>query len=284
LALVDMEFHKPPLIRLGLALLLGLLLALQPSGLRGEPVLEEPVLEVFVAAGCPHCAAAEAYLPQLRRRHPGLQVRIRHLGRDPEALADLERHSRRAGVGAPGVPTFVVGDAVLVGFDGPQRTGAQLQALIAEQRGRGALAVASPFGQLSVSRLGLPLFTLGIGLLDGFNPCAMWVLLFLLSLLVHWRDRRRMALVAGTFVLVSGLVYYAFLAAWLNVFLLLGLSRQLQIVLACLALAVGLVNLLDLRRRDGAYTLAIPAAAKPGCMPACARCCRAVPWFRRCWR
>jgi hypothetical protein len=89
-------------------------------------------------------------------------------------------------------------------------------------------------------------------------------LLFLLSLLVHWRDRRRMALVAGTFVLVSGLVYYAFLAAWLNVFLLLGLSRQLQIVLACLALAVGLVNLLDLRRRDGAYTLAIPAAAKPG--------------------
>jgi glutaredoxin len=264
LALVDMEFHKPPLIRLGLALLLGLLLALQPSGLRGEPVLEEPVLEVFVAAGCPHCAAAEAYLPQLHRRHPGLQVRIRHLGRDPEALADLERHSRRAGVGAPGVPTFVVGDAVLVGFDGPQRTGAQLQALIAEQRGRGALAVASPFGQLSVSRLGLPLFTLGIGLLDGFNPCAMWVLLFLLSLLVHWRDRRRMALVAGTFVLVSGLVYYAFLAAWLNVFLLLGVSRQLQIVLACLALAVGLVNLLDLRRRDGAYTLAIPAAAKPG--------------------
>jgi len=28
-----------------------------------------------------------------------------------------------------------------------------------------------------------------VGLLDGFNPCAMWVLLFLLSLLVHLRDR-----------------------------------------------------------------------------------------------
>ena len=63
-----------------------------------------------------------------------------------------------------------------------------------------------------------------MGLLDGFNPCAMWVLLFLLSLLVRLQDRRRMALVAGTFVLVSGAVYYAFMAAWLNVFLAVGLS------------------------------------------------------------
>lgn len=60
--------------------------------------------------------------------------------------------------------------------------------------------------------LGLPAFTLAVGLLDGFNPCAMWVLLFLLSMLVHLKDRRRMALIAGTFVLVSGAVYFVFMA------------------------------------------------------------------------
>lgn len=62
------------------------------------------------------------------------------------------------------------------------------------------------FGTPSVSRLGLPVFTLALGLLDGFNPCVMWVLLFLLfllSLLVRLRDRRRMAIIAGTFVRVS---------------------------------------------------------------------------------
>ena len=57
----------------------------------------------------------------------------------------------------------------------------------------------------------------------------MWVLLFLLSLLVRLHDRRRMALVAGTFVLVSGAVYYAFMAAWLNVFLAVGLSDAVRL-------------------------------------------------------
>ena len=66
--------------------------------------------------------------------------------------------------------------------------------------------------------------TLAIGLLDGFNPCAMWVLLFLLSLLVTLRDRFAMALIAGTFVLVEGIAYFVFMAAWLNLFLFIGLS------------------------------------------------------------
>ena len=92
----------------------------------------------------------------------------------------------------------------------------------------------------------------------------MWVLLFLLALLVHWRDRRRMALVAGTFVLVSGAVYYAFMAAWLNVFLLLGWSQWLRLLLGGLALAVGVVNVRDFRRQDSRFTLSIPEEAKPG--------------------
>ncbi|MEB3264560.1 MAG: glutaredoxin domain-containing protein [Synechococcus sp.] len=222
------------------------------------------VLEVFVRQGCPHCAAAEAFLPELQRANPGVQVRLRHLESDPTALEDLREHSRRAGIRAPGVPTFVIRDTVLVGFDGPAGMGRTLQELLKSERRTEALATAGPLGQLSASRLGLPLFTLILGLLDGFNPCAMWVLLFLLSLLVHWRDRRRMALVAGTFVFVSGAVYYAFMAAWLNVFLVLGLERWLQLLLAALALGIGGVNLRDAWRSQGRFTLSIPEQAKPG--------------------
>jgi hypothetical protein len=92
----------------------------------------------------------------------------------------------------------------------------------------------------------------------------MWVLLFLLSLLVHWRDRRRMALVAGTFVVVSGAVYYAFMAAWLNVFLLLGFTDWLRLLLGSLALVLGVVNLSEFWRKGPGFTLSIPASAKPG--------------------
>jgi hypothetical protein len=119
-------------------------------------------------------------------------------------------------------------------------------------------------GRLSAGELGLPLFTIVIGLLDGFNPCAMWVLLFLLSLLVNLRNRVKMALVAGTFVAVSGLVYFAFMAAWLNMFLLIGLSRPIQIGLGGIALLVGAVNVKDFFALRRGISLSIPESAKPG--------------------
>jgi hypothetical protein len=120
------------------------------------------------------------------------------------------------------------------------------------------------FGGLSASRLGLPLFTLALGLLDGFNPCAMWVLLFLLALLVRLEDRKRMALIAGTFVLVSGAVYFVFMAAWLNVFLLVGMTDALRLALAGMAIAIGAINVKDSMVPGRGPSLSIPAAAKPG--------------------
>jgi hypothetical protein len=92
----------------------------------------------------------------------------------------------------------------------------------------------------------------------------MWVLLFLLSLLVNLHDRRKMALIAGTFVAVSGLFYFAFMAAWLNVFLLLGFSRAVQITLGSVALLVGAVNIKDFFAFHSGLSLSIPESAKPG--------------------
>ena len=261
-----------------LAIALAALLSLLPPGAAGagRALAAAPAaageLQVFVRPGCPHCAAAKAFLPELQRRHPELRVRLRDVGSDPQARAELLRLSQQAGAGSPGVPTFAYGGRVLVGFDGPAGRGQELLALLeAPQARRAATDGASageldlgPMGRLRVSRIGLPLFTLAMGLLDGFNPCAMWVLLFLLSLLVHWRNRRRMALVAGTFVLVSGAIYFAFMAAWLNVFLLLGWSSALRLVLGGLALTVGVVNVLDSQRQGSGFTLSIPSEAKPG--------------------
>ncbi len=261
-----------------LAIALAALIALLPPRAAGGALALAAApttgreLQVFVRQGCPHCAAAKAFLPELQRRHPEVRVRLRDVGSDPQARADLLHLSQQAGVGSPGVPTFAYGGTLLVGFDGPESRGRELLALLGAPEIRRAAAGAAgageldlgPLGRFSVTSIGLPLFTLAMGLLDGFNPCAMWVLLFLLSLLVHWRNRRRMALVAGTFVLVSGAVYFAFMAAWLNVFLLLGWSSALRLVLGGLALTAGAVNVLDSRRQGSGFTLSIPSEAKPG--------------------
>ena len=119
-------------------------------------------------------------------------------------------------------------------------------------------------GPLSAERLGLPLFTFLIGLVDGFNPCAMWVLLFLLSVLVSLRDRRRILIVAGTFVVISGAAYFAFIAAWLNIMLLVGFLRWVQVLLALLAICVGGIHVKDFFAFRRGISLSIPESAKPG--------------------
>jgi hypothetical protein len=82
----------------------------------------------------------------------------------------------------------------------------------------------------------------------------------ILSVLVRLQDRRRVALVAGTFVIVIGAVYYAFMAAWLDVFLVVGLSNTLRIGLA---LTIGAINVKDFVAPPRGVSLAIPARARP---------------------
>ncbi len=120
------------------------------------------------------------------------------------------------------------------------------------------------FGTLWVDEVGMPAFTLAIGLVDGFNPCAMWVLVFLLSVLVNVRSRAKILAIAGTFVLVSGLAYFAFMAAWLNVFLLVGFLRPLQITLGLMAIFIGLINVKDFVAFKQGISLSIPESAKEG--------------------
>ena len=220
-------------------------------------------LDVYVREDCPHCADAKAFLARLRPTRPDLAIAYYAVDRDDAARERLVALSKEAGVWPPGVPTFAIEGRVMVGFDADQG-GAALVALIDDAAPRGDQVETTAFGTLSASRLGLPLFTLALGLVDGFNPCATWVLLFLLALLVRLRDRRRMALVAGAFVLVSGAVYFAFMAAWLNVFLVAGMSASLRVALALVALAIGAFNVKDFVAWGRGPSLSIPDAAKPG--------------------
>ena len=225
-------------------------------------------LHVFVREGCPHCASAKEFLAALGPEDlRGVRVVLRDVSQDEQARSDLERLSKAVGAWPPGVPTFLFKGTVLVGFDDSEHTGRALLELIQQDGARPAVrdqVETQLFGPLNVNRLGMPLFTLALGLLDGFNPCATWVLLFLLSLLVRLRDRRRMAVVAGTFVLTSGAVYYAFMAAWLNFFVVLGLSSTLRMVLGTVALLIGLLNVKDFFAFGRGPSFSIPDSAKPG--------------------
>lgn len=267
------------------ALLLLWALASALSGRTFAAHTEEPspAIEVFVREGCAHCEAAKRFLAELAGEQPDMQIRFHDVRRDPEALARLKELSQRAGGGQPGVPTILVGTELIVGFDTPANTGAQIRAALnrAAPRSQAPVcgdadetacqapavdAVEIPFSgrQVSVADIGLPLFTIVIGLLDGFNPCSMWVLVLMLSMLAALGDRRRMLALAGTFVVIQGIAYFGFMAAWLNLFLLVGWSRLSEIAIGLLAVIAGAINLKDFVAFGRGISLSIPVAAKPG--------------------
>ena len=281
-------------MRASTVLLIGLLTVWMgvPLPAQAESPEPSPDIEVFVQEGCPHCAAAKIFLEDLRRERPALRMLMHDVGKDKAALARMKELSERFGVRSPGVPTFHLRGEVIVGYDTAGTTGRRIRALLDKPPAKseldlpeGACPAEAPapcgpavagrtaetegivlpfFGRVTVQQAGLPLFTFAIGLLDGFNPCAMWVLLFLLSLLVNLQDRFKMCVIAGTFVAVSGLAYFAFMAAWLNVFLLIGLSHATQLVLGGIAGVVGAINVKEFFAFGRGVSLAIPDAVKPG--------------------
>lgn len=229
---------------------------------------DEPVeLHFFWTSNCPHCQQARPFVAQLAEDYAWIKLHSYELTADPGHALLYQQMAAALGQQARSVPAFFICDQLYVGFDHAAGIGAQLrQALRACREGN---AVQQPSGpELPVSidpdRLSLPLFTLTLAALDAFNPCAFFVLLFLLSLMVNARNRGRMLLVGGVFVLVSGLLYFIFMAAWLELFLLVGAVSWVTLVAGLLALVMGSLNVKDyfLRRQGPSLSMTDSARNK----------------------
>ncbi len=262
-----------------------------PPEKASELALQPADIEAFVRSGCPHCAKAELFLQALKREQPALKIVIHDVSLEPDALERLQQLARNQGIGTLRVPAFLVGGQFITGYSDELTTGQlirgaliQAQTLENQDASGGCEAKQSMscepgkevskrtaetfsinfFGhKLSLDEAGLPLFTLAMGLLDGFNPCSMWVLILMISLLSPMKNRLRMFAIAGAFVAVEGLAYFMFMAAWLNLFLIIGLSRISELVIAAIALLAGTVNLKDFWFYGRGVSLSIPGSAKP---------------------
>ncbi|MFH1547576.1 MAG: hypothetical protein ABIC57_03760 [bacterium] len=99
------------------------------------------------------------------------------------------------------------------------------------------------FGKIHLDDYSLPMITVILGFLDGFNPCAMWVLLYLISMLFGMKDIRKMWFIGLTFIASSALVYFVFMTSWLNFFLFIGLVKWVRLIIGGIAIASGVIHL-----------------------------------------
>lgn len=233
---------------------------------------EDPVVvHLFWSETCPHCAKAKAFLDALAGRDSGVTLDAREVLADPvseRAFIALSRHFR---VDPPAVPLVVVGEREFVGYHEDETTGAAIAAVIEDCRRRSCTDLAAAIitavsetggsrpsradapstrrlpdfvdlpliGRVELRALSLPVLAMVLGAVDGFNPCAMWVLIFLIGLLLGLRDPVRMWSLGAVFLLTSAAVYFAFMAAWLNLFLFLGSLAWIRMAVGTFALAAG---------------------------------------------
>lgn len=241
----------------------------------------ETVIYLFWGKGCPHCAAEKDFLKELEEKYPKLEVEYYEIYHNQGNRELFKKIAGSYGCEAKGVPTTFIGDEYLVGYSSDETTGKKIEGMIKkcleeecinpieklesrDEQCVGNETVEVPLiGEINSSEMSLPIFTMVLGGIDGFNPCAFFVLFFLLSMLIYAQSRRRMLLIGGTFVFFSGLIYFLFMAAWLNLFLLIGQLQIITIVAGIVALVFALINIKDFFFSKKGVSLTIPEEAKP---------------------
>ena len=108
---------------------------------------------------------------------------------------------------------------------------------------KGEKKIDTIFGTISTKNLTLPVISILIGLVDGFNPCAMWVLLFLISMLLGMKDRKKMWILGLTFLLTSALIYLLFMITWLNLANILTSVIWVRTLIGIVALIGAIINI-----------------------------------------
>lgn len=250
---------------------------------QGAWAQEQPVtVHLFWQEGCPHCEAARQALEPMAAANDAVALRPRQLEvSDADnalflKLITLFEHNQVA------VPFVVIGARSFLGYredgssdaqyrdaidvclrDGCLDAVDQIEALSAAITGRPATALDAQgsglapdqpqgvpdqfhiplIGPVSTAGLSLRALTVVMAAIDGFNPCAMWVLVFLIGLLLGLKDMWRMWVLGFAFLAATGVMYFAVMAAWLNVVLYLSAIAWVRLVVAALAVGGGLYYL-----------------------------------------
>lgn len=246
-----------------------------------EPEQKTVNLYLFHGDGCPHCADAKEFLEPYVKENPYIKFYQYEVWYNQDNLSKLKGVANELGFEASGVPLLIVGDKEWAGWSETikesvvnrleqcselgcpdsvaDNVGAPLATSTSKEDKTVGAAQDEPkaidlplLGKIDPSSFSLPVLTIIFGLIDGFNPCAMWALIFIISLLIGMNDRKRMIAYGAAFIATSAVVYFLVMAAWLNLFMFVGNIALVRIAIGILALGIGAYYLYDwYRNRPG---------------------------------
>ncbi|MFA5069783.1 MAG: hypothetical protein WC528_00710 [Patescibacteria group bacterium] len=212
----------------------------------------------FYSYTCPHCKNVEEYIKD-NDVNKYIQIEKREVSNsNNNKLFNQISDEHNIPYNQRGVPVLILGDQYIVG-DAPiiSFLGDKISEIKNNNTNQNTNANTSKIyqlpliGKVDLMKYSLPVLTLVVGAIDGFNPCAMWVLVFLIGALLGLENRKNMWAIGLTFIGASAAVYYLFMAAWLNLFLFIGYIRIIQLIIGALALFVGAYYLREYWQKRG---------------------------------
>ena len=245
---------------------------------------------IFYGEDCPHCALELEYLENIKERYSDLKINKFEIYYHPDNSSLLQKVSKTLDIEVGGVPFLIIGDKYFVGYregvtsleienrineclenkcsdsvakilndgveekeEGETITTTKTTPEKQNQTDNGKKIINFPIlGLVDIQKFSLPVLAVIMGILDGFNPCAMWTLILLISLLLGLEDKKKMWTLGVAFIVSSAFVYFIFMSAWLNLILFLGFIFWVRITIGVVALLGGSYSLKEfLSNRKG---------------------------------
>lgn len=220
----------------------------------------QPVVRavLFWMRGCPHCEEIIArVLPPLQQKY-GAQLDVQLI--EVATTQDVDRlYQVAANFGVPkeqtGVPLLIIGNQALTATQIPTELPRLIEKYLAaggidapdlDARVKERHLLDVPFiGQIDLDQHSLAFSTLLIGLLDGFNPCSLWVISLLLALVVNTGSRAKTLLVGSTFLIVAAGIYAIIIIGLFSAFTFIGYALWIRLAVALIAGAMAAINIKD---------------------------------------
>lgn len=214
---------------------------------------KEVNIKFFYGDGCPVCAREEKFLEEIESKYD-VKITKYETWYNEENAKLLDETKEKYNTTGRGVPYTVVEDSAFLGFN--TTISSQIEDKIKsinnnnvnnddknDQKEDKTIYDIPLIGKVDIKKVSVLLVSIVIGLVDGFNPCAMWVLLFLISTLLGMKDRKRMWIIGLTFLLTSALVYMVIMLGWLEIVVNITTSILIRNIIAVIAVIGGLINL-----------------------------------------
>lgn len=229
---------------------------------------------LFYGKGCPHCAAEKEYLEEVAKENKNVKIIYYEVWYDENNKKLFEDVREKLEITRTGVPLTIIGETYIVGYS--EAVNAKIDRAIdfytegehkdvvteikngtyvksetdsdefleQEKKSDEEATIKVPLiGSINLKNVSLSTAALILGLIDGFNPCAMWVLLFLISMLIGMKDKKRMWIIGLTFLGSSAFIYMLIMMSWLNLVVSISTSILLRNIVAIVAVGGGLWNL-----------------------------------------